>query len=96
MALATAAQSPVAGKDVFYSLGEVQFAKGDVDEAMKWYQRASTEDPNWGKPLLKLGLCALNKGDKAGAARFMERVVSVDPQSAEAVQARTAIAELRN
>jgi Tfp pilus assembly protein PilF len=93
--LARAAQSPTAGKEVFYNLGEVEFAKRAVGEAVKWYQKASAEDPNWGKPILKLGLCALNQGDKESASKFMRRVVDVDPTSPEAVQAKSFIDELQ-
>jgi len=93
--LTQAAQSPTAGKEVFYTLGEVEFARGQVDEAMKWYSRASTDDPNWGKPLLQLGLCSAKKGDTTGAARFMARVIEVDPMSPEATRAKSMIEELR-
>ena len=51
---------------MFYNLGEVKFAKGQTDEAAKWYQKAVDLDPSWGKPLFKLALVALNKGDKDG------------------------------
>ena len=81
--LATAAQAQGAGKEVLYSLGEIEDARGKSDEARSWYQKASASDPNWGKPLLKLGLSA------------MQRVVAVDPSSAEAAQARTVIEQLR-
>ena len=47
---------------------EVKFAKGDSDEAAKFYQKAADADPAWGKPWFKLGLVALNKGDKDTAA----------------------------
>ena len=51
---------------MFYNLGEVKFAKGQADEAAKWYQKAVDADAAWGKPLFKLALVALNKGDKDG------------------------------
>ena len=50
--------TPAASRDVFYTLGEVKSAKGETDEASKWYQKASAADPSWGKPLYKLGLLA--------------------------------------
>ena len=66
--LSAAAESMGASKEVFYNLGEVKFAKGETDEAAKWYQKAADTDPNWGKPVFKLALVALNKGDKEGAS----------------------------
>ena len=58
---------------MFYNLGEVKFAKGETDEAAKWYQKAADLDPTWGKPIFKLGLVQLNKGDKDGADRRCSR-----------------------
>ncbi len=52
-------------------------------------------DPNWGKPLFKLGLVALNKGDKDGARKMFEKVVAADPMSAEAAQAKAVIEQLK-
>ncbi len=84
-----------ASKETFYTLGEVEAARGNTDAAVQWYQKAAADDPNWGKPLLKLGLTSLNKGDKAGAAAQMQRIVAVDPASAEAGQAKALIEQLK-
>ena len=80
---------------MFYNLGEVKFAKGETDEAAKWYQKAVDMDPTWGKPLFKLGLVALKKGDKAGTIKMMEKVIAVDPDSPEAAQAKAVIEQLK-
>jgi tetratricopeptide (TPR) repeat protein len=93
--LLAAAESPGASREVFYNLAEVKFAKGESDEAGKWYEKAAAADPTWGKPIFKLGLVALNKGDKAGAAAMMEKVMAVDPNSAEAQQAKAVISQLK-
>jgi Tfp pilus assembly protein PilF len=93
--LATAAGAQGASKEVLYSLGEIEAARGKGDQAVSWYEKASATDPNWGKPLLKLGQSALQRGDRANAATLMQRVVAVDPSSAEAAQARTLIEQLR-
>ncbi|MBI2835411.1 MAG: tetratricopeptide repeat protein [Acidobacteria bacterium] len=93
--LTEAAVSPGATREVLYSLGEVKFAKSEMEQAAQWYQKASELDPSWGKPLFKLGLVALNKGDKAGAASYFEKVVAADPNSAEAAQAKAVIDQLK-
>jgi len=93
--LSAAAQAQGASRELLYDLGEVEAARGKMDEATSWYQKASASDPNWGKPLLKLGLSAMQRGDRAGAATLMQRVVAVDPTSAEAAQAKTVIEQLR-
>ncbi len=94
-ALSAAAQTQGASKEVLYSLAEIEAARGKTADATSWYLKASASDPNWGKPLLKLGLTALQSGDRANAATMMQRVVAVDPTSAEAIQAKTVIEQLR-
>ena len=89
------ATSTSASREVFYSLGEVQFAKGDTDEAVKQYQRAVDMDGTWAKPLFKIGLAKLQKADMAGALEIMEKVIVVDPNSPEAAQAKGLIAQLK-
>lgn len=94
-ALMAVAQSTSANKEVFYNLGEVKFAKGETDEAVKYYERANQIDPNWGKPLFKLGLAKLQKADTQGALELMEKIIQVDPNSGEAVQAKGLIDQLK-
>jgi len=89
------AQTTSANKEVFYNLGEVKFAKGETDEAVKYYQRASDIDPNWGKPLFKLGLAKLQKGDTAGTVEIMNKLIQVDPNSQEAAQAKALVEQLK-
>ena len=82
-------------REVFYNLGEVKFAKGQTDEAAKYYQKAADLDATWGKPLFKLALVQLNKGDKDGTIKALEKVIAVDPTSQEAAQAKTVIEQLK-
>jgi tetratricopeptide (TPR) repeat protein len=89
------ATSVNANREVFYNLGEVKFAKGETDEAVKYYQRAVDMDANWGKPLFKLGLAKLQKADTAGAIEIMQKVMTVDPMSQEAAQAKALIEQLK-
>jgi Tfp pilus assembly protein PilF len=94
-ALAQAAEAPGASRELLYSLGEVEAARGNTADAMKWYQKASASDPNWGKPLLQMGMTSLKSGDRANAAAMMQRVLAVDPASAEAAQAKSVIEQLK-
>ncbi len=94
-ALLPMAQTTSANKEVFYNLGEVKFAKGETEEAVKYYQRASDIDPNWGKPLFKLGLAKLQKADTAGTLEIMNKLIQVDPNSPEAAQAKGLIEQLK-
>jgi Tfp pilus assembly protein PilF len=52
-------------------------------------------DANWGKPLFKMGLAKLQKADTAGAIELMQKVISSDPNSAEAAQAKALIEQLK-
>jgi tetratricopeptide (TPR) repeat protein len=89
--LAAAAGSLNATKEDLYNLGELEFAKGAVDTAAGWYEKAAMVDPNWGKPLFKLALVALNKGDIPGAKEYFQRVVDVEPNSQEGAQAQATL-----
>ena len=94
-ALMRAAGEPGAPREVFYTLGEVKLAANDADGAAAWFQRASSADPFWAKPLLRLGEAAMKKGDNAGAARLLARAVAVDPTAPEAATAKTALESLK-
>ena len=91
--LEDAASSLSASREDLYNQGEQAFSRGDVDGAAEWYGRANMVDPNWGKPLFKLALVALNKGDMATAKEYFQRVVDAnDPTSqAEAAQAQATL-----
>lgn len=93
--LMKAASGASAGRDVFYGLGEIKSTKRETDEAVKWYEKASAADPSWGKPLYKLGLLALSKGDRANASKLFDRVIAVDPTSPEAAQAKASLDQLK-
>ena len=77
------------------NVGGFHYWFGETEEAVKYYQRASDIDGNWGKPLFKLGLAKLQKGDTAGTLELMNKLVQVDPNSPEAVQAKGLIEQLK-
>ena len=92
--LAAAASGLDASKEDLYNLGELEFAKGAVDVAAGWYEKAAMVDPNWAKPIFKLALVALNKGDMDGAKQHFRKVVDLDPSSEEGAQASATLAAL--
>lgn len=83
------------GRDVFYNLAELKLARNQTDEAAGWYQKAAAADASWGKPLYKLGMIAMNKGDTDAAVKAMTQLLAVDPTSPEAAQARAALEQLK-
>ena len=92
--LAAAASGLDASKEDLYNLGELEFAKGAVDTAAEWYEKAAMVDPNWAKPIFKLALVALNKGDMDAAKQHFRKVVDLDPSSEEGAQASATLAAL--
>ena len=92
--LAAAASGLDASREDLYNLGELQFAQGAVDAAAGWYEKAAMVDPSWAKPIFKLALVALNKGDMEGAKEHFRRVVELDPNSEEGSQSSATLAAL--
>ena len=93
--LAETASSLDAPREDLYNMGELEFAKGAIDEAAGWYEKAHMRAPNWGKPLFKLALVALNKGDTETAVTYFQQVVDVDPDSEEGTQASLILQQLQ-
>ena len=93
--LGEAASGLDAAREDLYNMGELAFVRGDTEEAAGWYEKAHMKDPAWGKPLFKLALVALNKGEMETAVSFFEQVVDAEPDSEEAAQARAILPQLR-
>ena len=91
---ASAGSGDNASREDLFNLGELEFAKGAVDEAAVWYEKANAADPKWGKPLFKLALVALNKGDMETAKKYFQQVVDIDSDSEEGAQAAATLAAL--
>ena len=89
--LAAAVSGFNAAREDLYNLGELEFARGEVDEAEEWYEKASMVDPNWELPLFKLGLVFLNKGDMETAKEYFRKVIEVAPDSASGAQAKATL-----
>jgi tetratricopeptide (TPR) repeat protein len=92
-ALTAAASGPNASREVFFALGELKQAQQSAD-ASAWYLKAAEADPSWGKPRYKLGLVAIEQGDKVAAARLLGEVIAVDPTSPEADLAKSSLESL--
>ena len=93
-ALAETASGLNASREDLYNLGELEFAKGENETAKGYYEKASRLAPNWGKPLFKLALVALNGGDMETAKDFFQQVIDVDPSSEEATQSEATLSAL--
>ena len=83
-----------ASREDLYNLGELDFAKGEVDSAADWYTKATAADPTWEKPWYKLALVALNQGDMETAKQHFQKVVEIAPDSEEGTQAQATLSAL--
>jgi tetratricopeptide (TPR) repeat protein len=93
--LAQAANNPTAAKEDFCNYAGLKFAMGDVDAAQQWYQKAIDADPTYVPPVYQLAMVALNKGDKAACANWLNKVIAMAPNSQEAAQAQALLPQLK-
>jgi tetratricopeptide (TPR) repeat protein len=93
--LLKAAEREGAGREVFYSLGDIRMAASDPAGAARWYQKAAESDPFWGKPVYQLGVAAMKRGNAEEAIQMMTRVVAIDPASPEATSAKATLESLK-
>ena len=91
--IATSAGADASREDL-YNLGEVDFARGDIDAAAGWYEKAAAVAPNWEKPWFKLALVSLNRGDVDTAKQHFQKVVDMAPNSEEGAQAQATLSAL--
>jgi tetratricopeptide (TPR) repeat protein len=70
-----------------FAMGTVKEAGGKSAEAKDWYQKASSADASWTRPLMKLATLSIAGGDKGSASKYLTRVIDIDPGSADAIQA---------
>ena len=90
----TAAAGGSGSREDLYTLGELEFSKGDAAAAAGWYEKAVAADPSWEKPVFKLGLVALNQGDIEGAKAQFQKVIDLAPNSEDGAQAKATLAAL--
>ncbi len=79
-----------------YNIAEILFAGQSVDEAISYYELALRIKAEWQRPLFKLGLAYLNKGDYDKALEFLNRFIAVaDPANPLATQAQGMIESIK-
>jgi len=83
-----------ASREDLFNLGEVEFAKGEMETAVDWYEKAAAIDPNWEKPWFKLALVSLNLGDFETAKQHFQKVIDIAPSSEDGVQAQATLSAL--
>jgi tetratricopeptide (TPR) repeat protein len=71
-----------------FAMGTAKEAQGNAGEARDWYQKASSADAFWTRPLMKLATLARAGGDKAAATKYLLKVIDLEPGSVDAVEAQ--------
>ena len=79
-----AAEGPNATAAAMYDHGAILEAKGDLDGARTWYERAAAADPKLADAVARLGSIALARGDTAEAVAKFERAMQIDPANSVA------------
>ncbi len=80
---------------VAYNIGEILFAGQRVDEAIGYFELALRIKKDWTRPLFRLGLAYLNKGDYDAALGFLNRFIETDPANPLVPQARGMIESIQ-
>jgi Flp pilus assembly protein TadD len=89
------AENTGATREVFYSLGEIERARDQADDAAKWYQRAADADANWAKPHIGLALVAVQKGDIPTAIKHLEKATTTGNDAADQATAKAMLDQLK-
>jgi len=77
--------------DVALALGELDFRRGDLDAAQRWFVKSRALLPGHPAPCEALARVALERGDAAEEERWLDAAIAVQPRS---VAARCARAQL--
>lgn len=77
----------IAGEVTFMNLGNLCARKEDFPQAIRFFETARKKNPANAKALFALAICHLKVGAPAKAKTFLEQVIHLDPQNAEARQA---------
>ncbi len=80
---------------VAYNVAEILFSAQDVDQAISYYEQAHRIKKDWPKPLYKLGLAHLNKGNYDKALEYLNRFIEVDPANPQVPQAQSMIEAIK-
>ena len=67
-----------------FELGEELLEYDELDKAIKCFQMAAQQKPNWSAPYLKMGYAYFNLGDNAKALENFNKFLELDPKSPEA------------
>ncbi len=77
-----------------FNIAEICFARGAMDDAVVFYQKAAGFAPSWSDPEYKLGLAYLNKGNRPRARGHFEKFLRLEPDSARSAEVKKILKDL--
>ena len=80
--LTSTASAQTATAAQYMQAGNTAYGSKNYDQAIQYYQAATTLDPNYGPAYQGLGNCYYFKGDNASALKNYEKALSFDPNNA--------------
>lgn len=75
-----------------YNVGEIFFSNQKIDEAITFFELAVRIKKDWPRPVFRLGIVYLNKGDFAKSLEYLNRFVQMAPDNPDVPQAKAMIA----
>jgi len=78
-----------------YNVAEILFSTQKIEEAIGYYEMALRIKKDWSKPVFKLGLAHLNRGDYDKALEYLARFIEMDPDNPNVPQARDMIVAIK-
>ncbi len=78
------------------TMGQVLFLLGDVNTAERYFYQALARNPDYPSAHIHMGLSKILQGESTAAHQHWDYVISLDPGSADAVQANRLISTYSN
>jgi tetratricopeptide (TPR) repeat protein len=88
-------ESTIKSPDVFYNIGVSFLNKGKSDEAITYFTKAVTLDPNYVDGYFQRGLTYFGMQKTAESKADLQKVVTLAPQSPQAETAKKALASMK-
>jgi len=81
--------------EYLYNKGVVLYNKGDANEALKYFLKASTVNPNEPNTHYQIGFAYLALGNNQEATRYFEQFIKLDPNGVKTQSAREILRTLK-
>lgn len=87
-------ESTIKDPTIFYNLGVASTNAGDMNSAIKYFEKSVAVDPTFVDGLYQLAVSYVGKGDNAKAIEYFKKVIAADPNSDNAKDAQDFINQM--